>query len=99
MAARTEDDMIRVWIATVLSFFFSGLGYLVIGRKALLGIGWTLAALGLTYVELSIQTAAPAYYWPMFASVLVLNTCFAVDTYREGKAARSERAIEQRAAA
>lgn len=78
--------MVKVWIATVLSFFFSGLGYVLLGPKRWLGVGWTLAALGLTYVELSIQTAAPAYYLPMFGSVLVLNTCFAIDTYRTGRA-------------
>jgi hypothetical protein len=89
--------MLKVWIATVLSFFFSGLGYVLVGdgTKRLLGLGWTAAALGLTYVEQSIQTAAPAYYWPMFATVLLLNACFAVDTYREGRA-RLRRGAELR---
>lgn len=72
----------RAWIASLLNFFFAGLGYIVLGQKRLLGVGWTLAALGLTYVELSIQTEAPAYYWPMFASVFVLNTCFAIDAFQ-----------------
>ena len=77
--------MSKVWIATVLNFFFAGAGYLVLGEKMLLGVMWTLGALGLTYVELSIQEAAPSYYWPMFASVFLINTAFAIDAHRLGK--------------
>ena len=77
--------MARTYLATLLNFFFSGLGYLVLGQKRLLAIGWTAAAIGLTYVELSIQEAAPQYYWPMFAAVFVMNTCFAVDAFKLGK--------------
>ena len=77
--------MKRAVLAALLNFFFAGLGYVVLGERRLLGVGWTLAAVGLTYVELSIQTAAPAFYWPMFASVFLLNTCFAVDAYRVGQ--------------
>jgi len=77
--------MKRAWIAALLNFFFAGLGYVVLGERRLLGVGWTIAAVGLTYVELSVQTAAPALYWPMFASVFLLNTCFAVDAFQLGK--------------
>lgn len=77
--------MLKTWIAVVLNFFFSGLGYVVLGHNRLLGVGWTLGALGLTYVELGIQTAAPSFYLPMFASVFLINTCFAIDAYRVGK--------------
>ncbi len=77
--------MAKTWIATLLNFFFAGLGYVVLGERRLLGIGWTIGAIGLTYVELSIQTAAPAYYWPMFAAVFLMNTCFAIDAYNIGK--------------
>ncbi|MCA9607203.1 MAG: hypothetical protein KC619_16465 [Myxococcales bacterium] len=77
--------MKRAWIAALLNFFFAGLGYVVLGERRLLGLGWTVAAVGLTYVELSVQTAAPALYWPMFASVFVLNTCFAVDAFQVGR--------------
>ena len=86
-----RQAMIRTSIATLLNFFFSGAGYILLGERRLLGVGWTLAALGLTYVELSIKTAAPAFYWPMFASVLVLNTCFAIDAYAIGKRQAAER--------
>ena len=91
--------MLRTWIAVLLNFFFAGLGYVVLGERRLLGIGWTLAAVGLTYVELSIQTAAPAFYWPMFASVFVLNTCFAIDAYQVGKRLAAEGRTPQPATA
>lgn len=71
------------WIGTVANFFFPGLGYLIVGPKRALGLAWFLAMVGLTYVELSLETAAPALYWPMFASVFVFNTAFAVDTWAE----------------
>ncbi|MCB9764036.1 MAG: hypothetical protein H6739_29970 [Alphaproteobacteria bacterium] len=77
--------MAKVWIAALLNFFFPGAGYLVLGHKALLAVGWLIGVIGLTYVELGIQTAAPDYYWPMFASVFIMNTAFAVDAFRVGK--------------
>lgn len=78
--------MLRVWIATLLNFFFPGAGYLVNGRRKLLSPLWFLGAVGLTYVELSLQTQAPPLYWPMFISVFLMNTAFAVDAFQEGKA-------------
>ena len=75
----------RVWIATLLNFFFPGAGYLVLGEKRVRALGWLAGAGGLTYVELGIQTAAPGYYWPMFIAVFVMNTAFAVDVFRLGK--------------
>ena len=90
--------MARTWIATVLNFFFPGAGYLVLGRKVALGVAWLVGVIGLTYVELGIQTAAPDYYWPMFASVFLMNTAFAVDVYRT-VAARDQRVAPQPAVA
>ena len=78
--------MVKTWIATLLNFFFPGAGYLVLGHKVPMALAWLVGVIGLTYVELGIQTAAPAYYWPMFVSVLVMNTAFAVDAFRVGKA-------------
>jgi hypothetical protein len=78
--------MTRTLIATALNFFLPGAGYLVLGHKALLAVAWLVGVIGLTYVELGIQTAAPAFYWPMFGSVLVMNTAFAVDAFRVGRA-------------
>jgi len=75
-------------IAALLNFFFPGAGYLYSGRRRLLGLGWLIAAVGLTFVEFGIKGAAPTYYWPMFASVLLMNTCFAIDAWRETRAAQ-----------
>ncbi|MCI0554110.1 MAG: hypothetical protein L0287_24435 [Anaerolineae bacterium] len=73
------------WIAAVLNFFFMGLGTLYIGRRKLTGIGLTLGAIALTYVELQLRTAAPALYSIMFTAVFVANTVLAIDGYNEAK--------------
>lgn len=73
------------WIAAVLNFFFMGLGTLYIGRRRLTGLGLTLAAIALTYVELQLQSAAPALYPIMFGAVFVANTVLAIDGYKEAK--------------
>jgi len=73
------------WIAAVLNFFFMGLGTLYIGRRKLTGLGLTLGAIALTYVELQLQTAAPVLYPIMFAAVFVANTVLAIDGYNEAK--------------
>lgn len=78
--------MTRTWIATALNFFLPGAGYLLLGHKVPLALMWLAGMVGLTWVELSIQTAAPGYYWPMFASVFVLNTAFAADAFAVGRA-------------
>jgi len=78
--------MPRTLLATALNFFLPGAGYLVLGHKVVLSLAWLVGVIGLTYVELGIQTAAPAFYWPMFVSVLVMNTAFAVDAFRVGRA-------------
>ncbi len=77
--------MTRTWIATLANFFFPGLGYLILGHKTPLALGWLAGVIGLTYVETSVQTAAPHLYWPMFASVFVKNVAVAVDAYRTGR--------------
>ncbi len=78
--------MTRTLGATFLNFFFPGAGYLLLGHRVPLALMWLVAVIGLTYVELGIQTAAPSYYWPMFGSVLLMNTAFAIDAYRVGRA-------------
>ena len=77
--------MTKTWIATLLNFFFPGSGYLLLRHKVPMALAWLVAAGGLTYVELGIQTAAPSYYWPMFAAVFLMNTAFAIDAWRVGK--------------
>ncbi len=73
------------WIAAVLNFFFMGLGTLYIGRRKLTGLGLTLAAIVLTYVEFQVKVAAPALYPIMFGAVFVANTVLAIDGYNEAK--------------
>jgi len=77
--------MTKTWIATLLNFFLPGAGYLVLGHKVPLAIAWLVGVIGLTFVELGIQTAAPSYYLPMFASVLLMNTAFAADAFKVGR--------------
>jgi|GEM_PF-1222328 len=80
----------RLWFATLGNFFLPGVGYLVTGgARKLYAPLFILGAMGLTWVEFGIQTAAPTFYWPMFASVFVMNTGFAIDAYREAKAMQS----------
>lgn len=71
------------WIAAVLNFFFMGLGTLYIGRRRLTGLGLTVAAIILTFVELQLQTAAPALFPLMFGAVFIANTVLAIDGYQE----------------
>ena len=82
--------MKKPWIAAVLNFFFMGAGYLYNGRRAVLGIMLTLAAVGLTYVELGIQEPLPTLYAIMFACVFIANTGLAIDGYREAKAINAD---------
>ena len=56
-----------------------GLGTLYIGNRKLTGLGLTLAALVLTYVELQLKVAAPALYPIMFGAVFVANTVLGID--------------------
>jgi hypothetical protein len=78
--------MTRTYLATALNFFFPGAGYLLLGHKVPLAIAWLVGVCGLTFVEFGIQVAAPSYYWPMFASVFLMNVAFAVDAYQVGSA-------------
>ena len=76
------------WAAAIGNFLLSGLGYVIaVPEKRLLGILWTIAAVILTYVEqfaIDQQTNMRAFS-AMFVGVLVLNTAFAIDGYREAK--------------
>ncbi|MFT5819879.1 MAG: hypothetical protein ACI8ZM_001104 [Crocinitomix sp.] len=73
-------------IAAVLNFFFMGLGYVYSGTKVMLGVGFTLGAIALTYVELNLQEIDTTLWGIMFVAVFLVNTCFAIDAYRETKA-------------
>ena len=76
-------------IAALLNFFFMGPGYIYLGKKVWLGLGFTIGAIALTYVELSIQSINTQLYGIMFAAVFLVNTCFAIDAFREAKQMRA----------
>ncbi|MBX2796797.1 MAG: hypothetical protein KTR31_03980 [Myxococcales bacterium] len=82
--------MLKVWIATLLNFFLPGAGYLVLGHRVGLSLLWLAGVIGLTWVELSIQSVAPQSYTVMFASVFVMNTAFAIDAWLIGRAGVGE---------
>jgi hypothetical protein len=82
--------MTRTLIATLANFFLPGAGYLILGQRIVVSVFFLVGVIGLTYVEFGIQVAAPAYYWPMFVSVLVMNTGFAIDAYRLGSSQQGE---------
>jgi hypothetical protein len=76
------------WAAALGNFFFMGLGYVIaVPQKRVLGLLWTVAALILTYVEqVAIdKVATPNAFNAMFVGVLIANTAFAIDGWREAK--------------
>lgn len=77
--------MTRTAIATALNFFLPGAGYLALGIKTGRALAFLAGVLVLTYVEFAVKTAAPHLYLPMFAAVLVMNSGFAIDAWKEGK--------------
>ena len=77
--------------AAIANFFLPGAGYLIGGTKRALAVLWLIGVIGLTYVEFGIRESEPTLYAIMFASVLIINVAFAIDAYREVKAAGAER--------
>lgn len=72
------------YAAALANFFFPGLGYLIaVPHKRPQGGVWLLGAIGLTYVEQVAIGPDHAAFLPMFVTVLVLNTAFAIDGYQE----------------
>lgn len=90
------------WVAAGLNFFIPGAGYMYNAKKPLyVSVPLVLGAVGLTYLEqvhkygdsdqnlLEYDSTA---FGIMFATVLVMNTAFAIDAFREAKAInRAER--------
>ena len=72
--------------ATIANFFLPGLGYLILGVKRDLAVLWLAGVIALTVVEFGIRDSEPDLYWVMFVAVFVMNTAFAIDAYRTGKA-------------
>jgi hypothetical protein len=81
-------------VAAALNFFFMGPGYIYNGKRALLGVGWTITAILLTIVEQApifaegknLQQISPLAFGLMFVAVFLGNTMFAIDGFREAKA-------------
>ncbi len=74
------------WISAVLNFFFMGPGTLYNGRRKALGIGLTIGALVLTWIEFQVKAVAPNLYPIMFGTVFFMNVFFAYDGFAEAKA-------------
>jgi hypothetical protein len=75
----------KPWLSALLNFFFMGLGSIYNGKRVGLGIGFTIGAIALTYVELQLQTSNPDLHKIMFGAVFLINICFAIDGYNEAK--------------
>ncbi len=82
----------RPWLAAGLNWFLPGAGYIYNGQRPALGATFLVGAVGLTVVEQShaffgegLKTYDPKLFNLMFASVLVMNTGFAIDAFREAK--------------
>lgn len=71
-------------LATALNWFLPGLGYIILGERILQSVFFIVGLVGLTWVEFGIKEAAAEYYMPMFISVLVMNTGFAIDAWLLG---------------
>lgn len=74
--------MSNPYVMAAANFFLPGAGYLIAGVKRGLAILWLIGVIGLTYVEFGIREPEPTLYAIMFASVLIMNTAFAIDVYR-----------------
>lgn len=85
--------MKKAWLSAILNFMFMGLGYIYNGKRALLGVCLTIAALGLTYIEQihtfadgnNLQKHDMTAFMIMFACVFIANTGLAIDGYKEAK--------------
>ena len=60
------------WIAAIGNFFFMGLGTLYIGKRRALGLGLTIGALVLSWLEFQVKAAAPSLYPIMFGTVFFM---------------------------
>ncbi|MFQ5614744.1 MAG: hypothetical protein ACE5H9_21700 [Anaerolineae bacterium] len=78
--------MKKPWLSAILNFFLAGPGTFYNGRRKPLGVALTLAAIGLTYVELNVQTLDTTLWGVMFVSVFLMNTFLAIDGYQEARA-------------
>ena len=87
----------KLWIGTILNFFFLGPGYLLFTPRKILGAFLTLGALGATYVEQAllpggaIAGGEPGMAFKvMFVSFFCLALGCAIDGHQEIKKALEE---------
>jgi hypothetical protein len=73
------------WLAAVLNLFTMGLGTLYIGQRKLTGIGLTLVAIDMTYVELQLKAMTSPLYLILLAGSFVACIILAIDGYNEAK--------------
>lgn len=72
-------------LSAILNFFLMGAGYIYNGKRVLLGIGLTIGAIALTYVEFGIKEIDSQLYAIMFGAVLFVNAFLAYDGFQEAK--------------
>ena len=75
----------KKWIGTIMNWVLPGAGHVVLGPGRIIGALMAVAMAGLTYVELALKEPQPNLYWIMFASVMIFNTAFAVDSFQKFK--------------
>ena len=73
------------WIAAILNFFLMGPGTIYNGRRQAVGIGLTISALVLSWLEFQVRDVAPGLFPIMFGTVFFMNLFFAYDGYTEAK--------------
>jgi hypothetical protein len=74
-----------------LNFFLMGAGTAYNGRRMAVGIGLTIGAIALTYVEMNLQPLSAQLYRVMFGTVLMINAFLAYDGYSEAVAINAKR--------
>lgn len=73
------------WACILANFFLPGLGYLIgVPEKRAHAPFWLAGVVGLTYVEQfsGLEATLPQAFNVMFAAVLIMNTGFAIDTFK-----------------
>jgi hypothetical protein len=86
--------MKRPWLAAVLNFFLMGPGTIYNGRRRALGIGLTIGAIILSWLEFQLQGVAPSLYPIMFGTIFFMNIFFAYDGYTEAQAINASQMVE-----
>jgi hypothetical protein len=80
--------MKKPWLAAILNLLFFGGGYIYNGRRTGIGCGLVLAWILIRAGEIPIYLSNLVFdkWLIMFAGIVVLQICFAIDGYKEAKA-------------